>query len=104
MESLTNGRSPRTLKEAALGGASAARGCPNEGGRSLFLGELQLRGAAQLKEGEGSFWGSCRCAGLRAQLKEGEGSFWAAPAARGCSIEGGRRLLWGEIPLAGLPD
>ena len=66
--------------------------------------EVPQHGAAQLKEGEGSFWGSCRCAGLRAQLKEGEGSFWAAPAARGCSIEGGRKLLWGEIPLAGLPD
>ena len=64
---------------------------------SLFLGELPLRGAAQLREGEGSFWGSCRCAGLRwieggrglaalgelslrgaAQLREGEGSFWGS--------------------------
>ena len=62
----------------------------------LFLGELPLRGAAaQLREGEGSFWGSCRCAGLQggacfwgssrcagllhAQLiREGEGSFWGS--------------------------
>ena len=51
-------------EEAALGGAPAARGCLIEGERSLFLGELPLRGASQLKEGEGSFWGGCRCAGL----------------------------------------
>ena len=65
--------------EGSLGGAPAARSCPIEGGRSLFLGELPLRGAvgrslflgelplrgaAQLKEGGASFWGSCRCAGL----------------------------------------
>ena len=81
MESLTNGRSARTLKEAALGGAPSAQGCPIEGGRSLFLGELPLRGAAQLKEGEGSLGG--------------------APAARSCPIEGGRSLFLGELPLRG---
>ena len=31
----------------------------------LFLGELPLHRAAQLREGEGStFWGSSRCTGL----------------------------------------
>ena len=72
------------LKEGGgcFGGALAARGCSIEGrGRRLFLGKLPLRGAAgsslflgelplraglhaQLREGEGSFCGSCRCAGL----------------------------------------
>ena len=33
-------------------------------GRNLFLGELPLRRVARLKEGEGSFWGNSRCAGL----------------------------------------
>ena len=48
---------------------------------SLFLGELPLRGAARLKEGGGCFGG--------------------ALAARGCSIEGGRRLFLGKLPLRG---
>ena len=80
-------------EEAALGGAPAARGC--------------------LIEGEGSFWGSCRCAGLldrgweeatlgelldRGREKAASGG---APAARGCLIEGGRMMLWGELPLGG---
>ena len=63
------------------------------------MGELSLRGAAQLTEGESSFWGSCRCAGL-----QGGACFWSggAPAARSCSInKGGRRLFLGELPLRG---
>ena len=51
-------------EEALSGGAAAARGCSIEGLRRLFLGELSLRGAARLREGGGSFWWSCRCAGL----------------------------------------
>ena len=39
----------------------------------LFLGGLPLRGAARLKEGEGSFGGSRRCAGL-----QGETCFWGS--------------------------
>ena len=79
-------------------GAAAARGCSIEGGRSLFLGELPLRGAARLKEGEGSFWGrGSRCAGLQG----GTCFVWGAAAARGCSIEGGRSLFLGELPLRG---
>ena len=30
----------------------------------MFLGELPLRGAAQLREGGTCFWGSSHCAGL----------------------------------------
>ena len=59
-------------------GAPAARGCSIEGGMSLFLGELLLRGAAQLREGEGSFWGSCRCAGL-----QGGACFWGSSRCTG---------------------
>ena len=43
------------------------RGCSIEGGMRPFLGELPLRGAARLKEGGESFWGTCRCAGLMDQ-------------------------------------
>ena len=40
-------------EEAAFGGPPAARGCSIEaGGRRLFLGELPLRGAAQLRGAE----------------------------------------------------
>ena len=54
----------------------------------LRLGELTLRGAAGMGEGGGCFWGGGGGGG----------------AARGCSIERERRLLWGELPLRGLPD
>ena len=33
-----------------MGGAPAARGCPIEHGKGLFLGELPLLGADQLRE------------------------------------------------------
>ena len=70
-------------------------------GRNLFLGELiPLRGAARLKEGEGSFWGSCRCAGL-----QGGTCFWGAAAARGCSrLKEGGACFWGSSRCAGLLD
>ena len=110
-------------KEAAFGGAPAARGCSTEGGRRLFwggapaargcsmagrggrllLGELiPLRGAARLREGGGCFWGSSAVRGCSHIRWRGEkAAFGGAPAARGCSIEGGRRLLLGELPLSG---
>ena len=59
-----------------MGGAPAARSCPIEGGRSLFLGELPMRGAAQLKEGEGSL-GELPLRGA-ARLREGGASFWGS--------------------------
>ena len=94
----------RRKEEPVSGGAPAARGCSIEGRRSLFIGELPLRGAARFKEGracflgelplreaarlnEGGacFWGSSRCSRLldprREELVSG-----GAPAARGCSI------------------
>ena len=79
-----------------MGGAPAARSCPIEGGRSLFLGELPLRGAV----GRSLFLGELPLRGA-AQLKEGEGSLGGAPAARSCPIEGGRSLFLGELPLRG---
>ena len=90
-------------EEAAFGGAPAARGCPLEqGGRSLFLGELPLRGAAGLQTGGCCSWGSSRCAGLLDRRKE-EAALGGAPAARGCPLEqGGRRLVLGELRCAGL--
>ena len=92
----------RRKEEAALGGAPAARGCPLEqGGRSLFLGELPLRGAAGIQRRGGCSWGSSRCAGLLDRRKE-EAALGGAPAARGCPLEqGGRRLFLGELPLRG---
>ena len=48
-----------------------------------LLGDLRLRGAARLEtKGRGRFWGI------------------GAPAARGCSIEGGRKLFLGGSPAA----
>ena len=44
--------------------------------------ELPLRGAARLKEGGGSFWWSCRCAGLLDWGRE-EALSGGAAAARG---------------------
>ena len=64
------------------------------------MGELPLRGAARLKEGGGCFGGSSRCAGLLDRERK-EAALGVAPAARGCSIEGGRRLIRGELPLRG---
>ena len=118
----------RGREEPVSGGAAAARGCSIEGGRRLLggscrcaglldrygekrrllLGELPLRGAAQLREGGGCFyiWGELPLRGA-AQLREGGGCFWGgggAPAARGCSIEGGRRMRWGSSRCAGLLD
>ena len=71
-----------------------------EGGRRLFLGELPLRGATRWREGGGCFWGSSRCAGLLDGGRE-EAVSRGAPAARGCSMEGGRKLFLGELPLRG---
>ena len=65
-----------------MGGAPAARGCPIEERKLMFLEELALLGAARLREGGGCFGGSSRCAGLPL-------------------IERGRRLLWGELSLRG---
>ena len=109
---LLNGRAG---EEAAFGGAHpggahpAARGCSIEGGRRLLLGDLPLRGAARLRgdRKEAVLGGSSRCAGLlngRAGEEAASGGAHpggAHPAARGCSIEGGRRLLLGELPLRG---
>ena len=71
-----------------------------EGGRRLLLGELQLRGAVRWRGGGGCFWGSSRCAGLFDRAGE-EAASGGALAARGCSIEGERRLLLGELSLRG---
>ena len=87
-------------KEAASGGAPAARGCLMEGERRLRLGELPLRGAVRWRGGGGCYWGSSRCAGLFDRGGE-EAASGGAPAARGCSMEGERRLLLGELPLRG---
>ena len=91
---LLNGRAG---EEAASGGAHpggahpAARGCSIEGGRRLLLGELPLRGAARLRgvRKEAVLGGSSRCAGLLNGRAGEEAAFGGAPAARGCSIEGG---------------
>ena len=85
---------------AVLGGAPAARGCSMEGGRRLLLGDLPLRGAAPLRGEGGCFWGTSRCAGLLNGGAGKEAAFGGAPAARGCSTEGGRRLFWGGAPAA----
>ena len=61
---------------------------------------LPLRGAAQLREGGGCFCSLCEFAGLLDRGRE-EATSGGAPAARGCSIERGRRLLLGELPLRG---
>ena len=58
---------------------------------------LPLRGAAQLREGGGCFCSLCEFAGLLDRGRE-EATSGGAPAARGCSIERGRRLLLGELP------
>ena len=87
-------------EEALSGGASAAQGCSMEGKRRLFLGELPLRGAVRWREGGGSFRGSFRCAGLFGGGEE-EALSGGAAAARGCSVEGRRRLFLGELPLRG---
>ena len=94
----------------------------------LRLGELALRGAAGMGEGGGCFWGGGGGGGLplrgAARLREGGGCFGGElplrgaarfegrkrllrlgetgdPAARGCSTERGRKLLYGELPLRG---
>ena len=52
-------------------------------------------------EGRGCVWGmSSHCAGLHNCWREGDLS-GVAPAARGCTIEGGRRLYLGRLPLHG---
>ena len=93
----------RGTREEAIsgGGAPAARGCPIEGRSRLILRDLPLRGASRKREGGGPFWESSRCAGLLGRRRK-ETLSGGAPAARGCSIEGGRRLYyWGDLPLRG---
>ena len=70
-----------------------------------FWGELPLRGLLDWgREDAACVWGSSRCAELLGWGRE-EAAFGGggggAPAARGCSIERERRLLWGELPLRG---
>ena len=65
----------------------------------LLLGDLPLRGAAQLETKERCcFWGSSRCAGLL-DYRERDTASGGASAARGCSMEGEGRLFLGEIQL-----
>ena len=64
------------------------------------MGELALRGAVLWRGKGGCVWGSSRCAGLFDGGRK-EAASGGAPAARGCSMEGGRRLLLGELPLRG---
>ena len=68
--------------------------------KRLLLGELPLRGAAELEKGIGCFWEVSRCAGLLDWRKE-EAAFGGAPAARGCWITDRRTLLLVELPLRG---
>ena len=71
--------------------------------RLYYWRDLPLRGASRRREGGGSFLGSSRCAGLPVRWRN-EALSGGAPAARGCSIEGGRRLYyWGISRCAGLP-
>ena len=90
------------MREEALGGSPAARGCWITERKMRLLGDLPLRGAAQLEtKGRGCFWGSSRCAGLLDYRKKDAAS-GGSPAARGCSIRDERkRLLLGELPLRG---
>ena len=90
----------RGRENAASGGAPAARGCLIEGGRRMLWGELPLGGAARWREGGGCFGGSSRCVGLLDGERE-EAALGGAPAAWGCSIKRGRRLLLGKLPLRG---
>ena len=60
-----------------------------------LLGDLPLRVAAGLEKGICGFWGISRCAGLLDMRRKEEAAFWGASAARGCSIEGGRKLFLG---------
>ena len=88
--------------EAVSGGAPAARGCSIEGGGTLFLGEHPLHGAAQLREGECSFWG-----GLPLRGAAGRNLFlWDLPQSRYAGLlDGGREeAANGGAPGAGLLD
>ena len=63
----------------------------------MLLREFPLRGAARLlwsMEGGGCFWGSSVESWKEAVSR-------GAPAARGCSIEGEKKLLLGKRPLRG---
>ena len=51
-------------------------------------------------EGGGCFWGISRCTGL-IDIRTEEDVSEGAPTARGCSVDGGRRLLLGDLPLRG---
>ena len=68
------------------------------------MGELPLRGASRWRGGgggEGCYWGSSRCVGLLDRGRE-EAASGGAPAARGYSMDGEKRLmLLGELPLRG---
>ena len=110
-------------KEGALyERAQAARNCSIVEKGGSFLGELLLRRAARLREGEGLFGGSSRCVGLLnveggwggrriflgrprcAGLLDGgrkEALSWGAHSARGCTLEGWRELFLGYLPLHG---
>ena len=92
--SIVGGR-PRDerAEEALSGGATAVRGCSVEGGRRLFLGSSRCAGGLPVRGRKEALSGgrsSC-CAGLLGRGRE-ETLSGGAPAARGCSVEGGRRL------------
>ena len=92
----------RRKEEAAVWGASAARGCSIEGGRKLFLGGSPAAWVCWNRERDMRLLGDLPLRGAARLETKGRGCFWGigAPAARGCSIEGGRKLFLGGSPAA----
>ena len=91
----------RGEKGDVSGGAPAARSFSVEGRKMMFL-DRSSRCAGLLDRGEigDVSGGSSRCAELLGRGEKGDVSDGGAPAARGCSVDRGRRLLWGgELPL-----